>query len=57
MDLNVHLVFDGNCEEAFNTYKRLFNGEIVFLFRKGEDKTVRFDEVEKKQNFSHCYEY
>lgn len=49
MDLNVHLVFDGNCEEAFNTYKRLFNGEIVFLFRKGEDKTVRFDEVEKNK--------
>ncbi|WP_321480541.1 VOC family protein [uncultured Bacteroides sp.] len=47
MDLNVHLVFNRNCEEAFNTYKRLFNGEIVFVFRKGEDKTAQVDETEK----------
>ena len=49
MDLNVHLVFNGNCEEAFNTYERLFNGEIVFLFRKGEDKTIQCGEVEKNK--------
>lgn len=49
MDLNVHLVFNGNCEEAFNIYKELFNGEIVFLFRKGDDKTVEINDVEKNK--------
>lgn len=49
MNLNVHLVFGGNCEEAFNTYKELFNGEIVFLFRKGEDKTVQVNDAEKNK--------
>jgi PhnB protein len=47
MDLKVHLVFNGNCEEAFSVYKELFNGEIVFIFRKGEDKTVQICEEEK----------
>lgn len=49
MNLHVHLVFGGNCEEAFNTYKELFNGEIVFLFRKGEDKTIQMAEREKNK--------
>ena len=47
MELNVHLVFNGDCEAAFDTYKELFNGEIVFLFRKGEDPTTQVDEAEK----------
>lgn len=47
MDLKVHLVFNGNCEEAFSVYKELFNGEIVFIFRKGEDKTMQICEEEK----------
>jgi PhnB protein len=47
MELNVHLVFNGDCEAAFNTYKELFNGEIVFLFRKGEDPTTQVGEIEK----------
>lgn len=47
MNLHVHLVFGGNCEEAFNTYAALMNGEIVFLFRKGEDKTMQVTDKEK----------
>lgn len=49
MNLHVHLVFGGNCEEAFNTYKELMNGEIVFLFRKGEDKTMQVKDEEKNK--------
>ncbi|NLI35793.1 MAG: hypothetical protein GX416_04655 [Bacteroidales bacterium] len=49
MELNVHLVFNGNCEAAFSTYKELFNGEIVFLFRKGEDPTTKVNEAEKEK--------
>lgn len=52
MNLHVHLVFGGNCEEAFNTYKELMNGEIVFLFRKGEDKTIQAAD-EEKHKISH----
>ncbi|HBK31359.1 MAG TPA: hypothetical protein DDZ96_11005 [Porphyromonadaceae bacterium] len=49
MNLNVHLVFGGNCEDAFNAYKELFEGEIVFVFRKGEDKTMPVGEEEKNK--------
>jgi PhnB protein len=49
MNLKVHLVFSGNCEEAFNTYREVFNGEIVFLFRKGDDKTAQVSDVEKNK--------
>lgn len=49
MNLHVHLVFGGNCEEAFNTYRELLNGEIVFLFRKGEDNTVQVADEEKNK--------
>lgn len=49
MNLHVHLVFGGDCEEAFNTYKELFNGEIIFTFRKGDDKTIQVSDVEKNK--------
>lgn len=47
MEIAIHLVFPGNCEEAFNTYKEIFNGKIVFVFRKGEDNTVKLSDAEK----------
>lgn len=49
VNLHVHLVFSGNCEEAFNTYKELLNGETVFLFRKGEEKTMQVTDEEKNK--------
>jgi PhnB protein len=49
MNLKVHLVFGGNCEEAFNTYKEVFGGEIVFLYRKGDDKTAQVSDAEKNK--------
>lgn len=49
MNLHVHLVFNGNCLEAFNTYAALFNGKIVFLFRKGEDETIQVEESQKEK--------
>lgn len=49
MNLHVHLVFGGDCFEAFSTYKKLFEGEIVFLFHKGEDKTIEVEEIEREK--------
>ena len=36
MKLFPYLGFPGNCEEALNFYKEVFNGEIVQLSRYGE---------------------
>ena len=34
--LNVYLMFDGNCEEAIHYYKGIFGGEVQQLSRFGE---------------------
>lgn len=31
--VNVYLIFDGTCEEAFNFYKSIFGGEFTYLGR------------------------
>lgn len=49
MKLKLQLVFQGTCEAAFNLYKDAFNGEIVFLFRKTEDKSIQVSEKEGEQ--------
>lgn len=36
MQINAYLVFNGNCEEAFNFYARCLRGEIVSLQRFGD---------------------
>ena len=33
MKLNSYLMFDGNCEEAMNFYKDIFDGEFAMLMR------------------------
>lgn len=46
--INIYLYFKGNCEEAFNTYKSVFNGEFKY--------TGRYKDVPKiaRQNFPYC---
>lgn len=34
--LNIYLHFDGNCEEAFNYYKRIFKAETANTIRYGD---------------------
>ena len=34
--VNPYLTFQGNCEEAFNHYKKVFGGEFSYLGRFGE---------------------
>jgi PhnB protein len=34
--INVYLTFNGNCEEAFNFYKKVFGGEFSYLGRFSE---------------------
>lgn len=34
-NLNTYLLFDGNCEEAFNHYKSAFGGDFSFVNRYG----------------------
>ena len=36
MKLNPYLLFNGNSEEALNTYQKIFNGKIEMLSRFGE---------------------
>lgn len=43
MRLNPYLMFDGNCEEAFDFYARCFGGNIAMKMRYGEAPTC--DEV------------
>lgn len=38
MKLKVHLIFNGNCEEALLFYKDILEGEVSFLFRKKEEE-------------------
>ena len=45
----MHLVFAGNCEEAFKVYKEVLGGELVFMFRKKEDKSVTLSAEEEKK--------
>lgn len=49
MKLKVQLVFNGNCEEAFNVYKQVLKGEISFLFRKKEDTSLQAADNEKEK--------
>jgi PhnB protein len=34
--VNAYLVFNGNCEEAFNLYKSVFGGEFIVFSRFGD---------------------
>jgi PhnB protein len=50
--VNIYLIFDGNCEEAFNFYKSVFGGEFPFIGRYKdmppvEGKTVSSESGEK----------
>ncbi|MBB3226518.1 PhnB protein [Luteibacter sp. Sphag1AF] len=36
MKLNPYLMFNGNCEEAFNFYQKALSGEITMLSRYGD---------------------
>lgn len=49
MKLKVHLVFPGTCEEALIFYCKTLNGEIAFIFRKKEDKTMKIAEPDKEK--------
>lgn len=49
MKLNIQLVFNGNCEEAFRTYQEVLNGEIVFLFRKEDDESLKVSNAERNK--------
>ncbi|WP_343617261.1 VOC family protein [Flavobacterium sp.] len=49
--LNPYIYFNGNCEEAFNFYKRVFRKEITYIGRYGDvPKTDRniFEETDEK---------
>lgn len=49
MNLKVHLVFPGTCEEALNFYKETLNGKTTFLFRKKEDKSMEVADADKEK--------
>ncbi len=49
MDLKVHFVFPGNCEEALLFYSEVLNGKVDFLFRKGQDKSIQIPEADTEK--------
>ncbi|MEO8150234.1 MAG: VOC family protein [Bacteroidia bacterium] len=55
---NVYLIFNGNCEAAFNFYKSVFGGEFPYIGRykdmppAEEGKTVSADDAEKIMHIS-----
>jgi len=42
MLLNTYLVFDGRCEEAFQTYAKVFGGNVKILIRHGDTPAKQF---------------
>ncbi|MDO4229163.1 MAG: VOC family protein [Capnocytophaga sp.] len=44
--INPYLNFDGNCEEAFNFYKKAFGGEFTMISR-ANDNPVEVSQAEK----------
>jgi PhnB protein len=34
--MNPHLIFNGNCEEAFRAYEKIFGGKILMMLKYGE---------------------
>ncbi|HLT32335.1 MAG TPA: VOC family protein, partial [Aquaticitalea sp.] len=46
--VNTYLYFNGNCEEAFEFYKSVFNREFKFIGRYGDVPEVA------RQNFPNC---
>src|SRR5690606_8588845 len=45
--LNPYLNFDGNCEEAFNYYKKVFGVEFSYFSRMSEMENYEFPEEDK----------
>lgn len=45
--LNPYLNFDGNCEEAFNYYKKVFGGEFSYFSRMSDVENEEFPEEDK----------
>jgi len=49
IQLKVHLVFPGTCEEALNFYSETLKGKVDFLFRKKEDETLQVADADKEK--------
>ena len=45
--LNPYLNFAGNCEEAFNHYKKVFGGEFSYFSRMSDVENEEFPEEDK----------
>jgi PhnB protein len=54
MQLNPYLSFDGNCEEAFEFYKKCLGGEIVAMIRFGETPASEFVPAESHDRIMHA---
>jgi PhnB protein len=42
MQINSYLVYDGRCEEAFQTYAKIFGGTVKTLLRHGDTPAAQF---------------
>ena len=48
--INPHINFNGNAEEAFNFYKSVFGGEFVKVMRFKDLASTEFPVAEKEEN-------
>ena len=48
--INPHINFNGNAEEAFNFYKSVFGGEFAMIIRFKEMSSAEFPIAEKEAN-------
>ena len=53
MQINAYLVFNGNCEEAFNFYAQSLRGDIVTLQRFGDTQGCEGMPAEHKNKVMH----
>lgn len=49
INLKVHFVFPGTCEEALLFYAAVLGGTVDFVFRKKENPSLEVDETEREK--------
>jgi PhnB protein len=53
MQIDPHLSFNGNCEEAFNFYEKTFGGKIEFKITWGESPMAAQTDPEQRNKIMH----
>lgn len=55
MELDPYLMFNGNCAEAFQTYAKIFNGQVTMMMTFGESPEVDKIEPHWRDKIMHAH--